>query len=61
MIINKVDLKSHIYHLYGPKPYIDKMNELVDSFNSIWTCILSIGHTARLNLLDNNIILCVEV
>ena len=23
-----------IYHLYGPKPYIDKMKELVDAFTA---------------------------
>ena len=31
-----MDLKSHAYsyHLYGPKPYIDKMKELVDSLTA---------------------------
>ena len=30
-----MDLKSHsMYHLYGPKPYIDKMKELVDSLTA---------------------------
>ena len=27
-----------IYHLYGPKPYIDKNEGIGELLNSIWTC-----------------------
>ena len=64
MIVNRgagygLEIPCILYHLYGPKPYIDEMKELVDSVNSIWTCI---GPTSRLNLkklLDNNVLFTV--
>ena len=43
-----MDLKSHsLYHLYGPKPDIDKTKISGLLPNSIWTCI---GPKSRLNL-----------
>ena len=46
-------------HLYGPKPYIDKIKGICGLQNRIWTCI---GPTSRLNLkklLDNNVLFIV--
>ena len=39
------------YHLYGPKPYIDKMKKLVDSDTlNVWPCIDTVTHSS-LNIL----------
>ena len=47
-----MDLRSRVssYHLYGPKPYIDKMKKLVDQtlFYNVWPCI---DRHSRLNIL----------